>query len=133
MRIIALSICISLTFALSGCALNAALEASEEADRQHAYQLHMAALEGQCRSYGFTPPSEGFSNCMMQSDQAMQQRAATIDAAILSQPSPPQQQIVPPNLPQTHRTNCRSDSFGNTNCVTRPAFQTPVFENPNFR
>lgn len=52
-----------------------------EARRQHARQLHMAAIEGQCRSYGFTPDTPGFANCMMQTDQAQQGQAQAARSA----------------------------------------------------
>jgi hypothetical protein len=50
--------------------------------------------EDQCSSYGFTPGTEGYANCRMQTDQANQQRRAAVLGAIIqnNQASAAQQQ-----------------------------------------
>ena len=97
--------------------------AQMEQRRQHVQQLHMAALEGQCRSYGFTPQSDGFANCMMQVDQATQQQQAGSGAAMMAagvalmNASQPRVLTPAPSLPVT--TNCNRWANGQVTCISR--------------
>jgi hypothetical protein len=65
------------TVLLVGCATpeERARQARIEAQAARAAaEQRRAALEGQCRGYGFEPRSQGMANCLMQLDQA-QRRA----------------------------------------------------------
>ena len=61
--------------AISGCATpeQIAAEQRRKAEQQNAARAQMRlAIEGKCRSYGFTAGTTAFSNCLMQMDQQVQ-------------------------------------------------------------
>jgi len=79
--------------------------------RQYKAQQYQAQLAGQCRSFGFTPGTPDFAQCMLQLHQANEQRITTIGAAIIGSG------MLNPR-PQSRNTNCYTDSFGSTHCTT---------------
>jgi hypothetical protein len=99
--------------------------ANVEANRAHQQALRLAAVEGQCRSYGFTPDTPGFANCMMQTDQAQQaqaQAARSASSAALIQSGlmmmeASQPRVLPTRMPvQTRCTDWRNGQFS---CISQ--------------
>ena len=93
--------------ALSGCA--------EIAAKTEAQQ------DGQCRSYGFVPGTDGYANCRMRVAE-MFQRQMQMNAAIMMQGAEANQRalanVVQP-LPVSPRINCVTNYIGQqayTNC-----------------
>jgi hypothetical protein len=72
-------LCLVLPVTLAGCATpeDRARQARQEAQAARvAAEQRRAALEAQCRGYGFEARSQGMSNCLMQLDQAQQRAMA---------------------------------------------------------
>ncbi len=86
---------------------------------------NQARLEAQCSSYGYTPGTDPFANCMMQVDQNTHQRNVETlrnlqqQNAALFQNNQQNQQVAPmPYLRAPVTTNCTG--YGNTlTCTTR--------------
>lgn len=73
---------------LSACATQeeiAAQRRHEFAQQQAAREAYREQVYGQCRAYGFVDGSPEFRQCLMQVDQANQQRNAQMNAVILQQ------------------------------------------------
>jgi hypothetical protein len=92
--------------------------------RQYAAQRYQAQLAGQCSSFGFTPSTPEFAQCMLQLHQADEQRRANIAAAIIGsgmlnpRPQPAYQLPLPTPAKQPRQTNCYTDTLGYTRCTT---------------
>jgi len=110
---------------LSGCLSPAQIAANRLAEQQQA-EAERAAYRQQvirtCESYGFTTAHPNFSQCLMQVDQANQQRQAAainaiLPALILQQPRPAYQ-VPPPQIRQPAQTSCERTYGGGFNCTT---------------
>lgn len=82
-------------------------------------EQHRASLEADCRSYGFTPGTSEFSNCLMQAHQQDQQRRQALAQQYMQNMQrntfTPMQ---PYNIPIPTQTNCQADNIGVIRCKT---------------
>jgi len=97
----AILLALSVTYILAGCASPA----------ERAAQLQ-AREQATCERYGFQPGTDSFAQCMMQIDQANQNRRAALAAAYMQ--SSPLFHPAPPPI----TTTC-SSMGGMTTCNTR--------------
>lgn len=105
-----------LALLLGGC-LSPEQRAQQDANR-------MEGLAIQCQGFGLVRGTPELSQCMMQLDQAEQDRRAAIGAAIIGSgmlaPRPQAPYVLPsPAVPARPRqTHCFTTALGHTSCTT---------------
>lgn len=103
--------------------------AQSYASAEEARANYTMAIKDRCATYGFTPGTTDFSNCMMQVDanaqaaqQAnIQQQRAAILGILANQPAAtmPQATFTPMQTRPTINTNCQTLPSGYVSCASR--------------
>jgi|GEM_PF-1444967 len=90
---------------LAGCA---------EYEQRQAEQ-QMAAADGECRSYGFQPGTDGYANCRMNfANRQAATRTAVFESWMANQQAQQRNQPAPYMVPVPRQTNCTSAINGQT-------------------